>query len=83
MNVMTRQDINKTTTGNRPAVDTTIGEQVRSSRMPYSRVIGALFLGGYLAYGVGFALVTSVVGASTFSRRSRPPSKPPSSSAPC
>jgi hypothetical protein len=33
------------------------------SRMRYSRLIGALFLAGFLVYGVGFGLVTSVVGA--------------------
>src|SRR5215207_8955066 len=33
------------------------------SRMLYSRLIGALFLAGFVVYGVGFGLVTSVVGA--------------------
>ena len=33
------------------------------SRMAYSRVIGALFLAGFLVYGVGFSLVTGIVGA--------------------
>ena len=32
------------------------------SRMTSSRLIGGLFLAGFLFYGVGFALVTSVVG---------------------
>ena len=36
------------------------------SRMTYSRLIGALFLSGFLVYGVGFGLVTSVVGAPDF-----------------
>ncbi|HEV8193506.1 MAG TPA: DUF4386 domain-containing protein [Ktedonobacterales bacterium] len=36
------------------------------SRMRYSRLIGALFLAGFLSYGVGFALVTSVVGTPDF-----------------
>ena len=36
------------------------------SRMTYSRLIGALFLSGFLFYGVGFGLVTSVVGAPDF-----------------
>ncbi len=31
-----------------------------------SRLIGALFLAGFLAYGVGFALVTSVIGVPDF-----------------
>src|SRR3954471_7915004 len=36
------------------------------SRMTYSRLIGALFLSGFLLYGVGSSLVTSVVGAPDF-----------------
>src|SRR5205085_10738682 len=36
------------------------------SRMLYSRLIGALFLLGFLFYGVGAALVTSVTGAPDF-----------------
>lgn len=32
------------------------------SRMVYSRLIGALFLAGFLTYGVGFSLVTAVIG---------------------
>jgi Domain of unknown function (DUF4386) len=36
------------------------------SRMTYSRLIGALFLSGFLVYGVGSALVTSVTGAPDF-----------------
>jgi hypothetical protein len=36
------------------------------SRRTYSRLIGALFLAGFLFYGVGFGLVTSVVGAPDF-----------------
>ena len=36
------------------------------SRMAYSRSIGALFLVGFLFYGVGAALVTSVTGAPDF-----------------
>jgi hypothetical protein len=35
-------------------------------RTTNSRLIGALFLLGFLSYGVGFALVTSVTGASGF-----------------
>jgi len=35
-------------------------------RMTYSRLIGALFLAGFLFYGVGAALVTSVTGAPDF-----------------
>lgn len=36
------------------------------SRMLYSRLIGALFLAGFVVYGVGFGLVTSVVGTPDF-----------------
>ena len=36
------------------------------SRMTYSRLIGALFLAGFLVYGVGFGLVTSVTGSPDF-----------------
>ena len=39
------------------------------SRMTYSRIIGALFLLGFLCYGVGSGLATSLVGGSNFSRR--------------
>ena len=37
------------------------------SRRTSSRLIGALFLAGFLSYEVGFALVASVTGASPFS----------------
>ena len=37
-----------------------------NTRMFHSRLIGGLFLAGFLAYGTGFALVTSVVGAPDF-----------------
>ena len=33
-------------------------DNARGSRMTYSRLIGALFLLGFLFYGVGAALVT-------------------------
>jgi hypothetical protein len=36
------------------------------ARMTYSRVIGALFLLGFLSYGGGFGLVTSLTGAPDF-----------------
>jgi len=39
------------------------------SRKLVSRVLGALFLLGFLTYGVGFGLVTSVVGAPDFLAR--------------
>src|SRR5664279_3206980 len=37
-----------------------------SSRTTVSRLIGALFLAGFLSYGVGFGLVTSVISAPNF-----------------
>ncbi|MBO0867908.1 MAG: DUF4386 domain-containing protein [Micromonosporaceae bacterium] len=45
----------------RPATEHRGGSYARR-RMVSSRLIGALFLAGFLCYGVGFALVTSVVG---------------------
>src|SRR5256714_14578499 len=36
------------------------------SRMMYSRLIGALFLLGFLCYGVGSGIATSLVGGSNF-----------------
>jgi len=35
-------------------------------RMTYSRLIGALFLAGFVVYGVGFGLTSSVIGAPDF-----------------
>jgi hypothetical protein len=39
---------------------------VTGSRMTHSRLIGALFLSGFLVYGVGSALATSATGAPDF-----------------
>ncbi len=36
------------------------------SRMMYSRLIGALFVAGFLVYGIGFSLVNSVIGTRDF-----------------
>ena len=36
------------------------------SRMTYARLIGALFLAGFVVYGVGFGLTSSVIGAPDF-----------------
>jgi Domain of unknown function (DUF4386) len=47
-------------------VDRAIHDNSPGSRMRYSRLIGALFLLGFLFYGVGTALVTSVTGAPDF-----------------
>src|SRR5918998_6269233 len=51
--------------------DTPDGESMQrstamGSRMTYSRLIGALFLAGFLVYGVGMGLVTSVLGTPDF-----------------
>src|SRR6267378_4631946 len=47
-------------------VDRELRDNAPGSRMVYSRLIGALFLVGFLFYGVGAALVTSVTGAPAF-----------------
>src|SRR3982074_1591587 len=47
-------------------VDRETQDNSPGSRMTYSRLIGALFLVGFLFYGVGAALVTSVTGAPDF-----------------
>src|SRR5947207_3380209 len=46
--------------------DRGIQDNSPGSRMTYSRLIGALFLVGFLFYGVGAALVTSVTGGPDF-----------------
>src|SRR3979411_919683 len=46
--------------------DRAVQDNSPCSRMAYSRLIGALFLVGFLFYGVGAALVTSVTGAPDF-----------------
>jgi hypothetical protein len=48
------------------AKSTQKGKVSTSSRVTYSRVIGALFLLGFLSYGGGFGLVTSFTGAPDF-----------------
>jgi hypothetical protein len=49
-----------------PAANLSKGNVMRDSRMIYSRLIGALFLAGFLVYGVGFGLATSVISAPDF-----------------
>ncbi len=63
MATMTRQETNKTTA--RAEVSSRAIPRT-GSRMQYSRLIGALFLLGFLSYGGGFALVASLVGAPDF-----------------
>ncbi|MDB5506732.1 MAG: hypothetical protein JWR75_1370 [Devosia sp.] len=53
----------------REAAPATLGSKTAGQpdqRMAHSRLIGALFLLGFLFYGTGFALVSSVVGAPDF-----------------
>src|SRR5437899_8877690 len=65
-------DTKPTTNGHRAATMQTLVESkanprdLAGSRMTYSRIIGALFLLGFLFYGVGSGLVTSLVGGSNF-----------------
>lgn len=42
------------------------GRTMPDNRMRDSRIIGALFLAGFVAYGTGFGLVTSVISAPDF-----------------
>ena len=63
------QAISSRSSSSTEAVDA--GESLKRSmstgrRMTYSRLIGALFLAGFLVYGVGSVLVTSVTGGSHF-----------------
>ena len=54
------------TTSQAPVEAKAISSDLAGSRMMYSRIIGALFLLGFLFYGVGSGLVTSLVGGSNF-----------------
>ncbi len=65
-------DTKPTTNGHGPATleapveaNVKLSDWARSRKM-YSRLIGALFLVGFLTYGVGSGLVTSLVGGSNF-----------------
>ncbi len=65
-------DTKRTTNGYVPSTSQApVGDSLKAgvpadSRMRYSRVIGALFLLGFLSYGVGSGLATSLVGGSNF-----------------
>ena len=65
---MTSQTLPQNTRNAEPAaaVRSLKGTWSIGSRKAVSRVIGALFLLGFVSYGTGFALVTSVVGAPDF-----------------
>src|SRR2546425_2579243 len=54
------------TTSQTPVEAKAIPRDSTGSRMMYSRIIGALFLLGFLFYGVGSGLATSLVGGSNF-----------------
>jgi hypothetical protein len=54
------------TTSQNPVKGKGIPRNLEESRMTYSRLIGALFLLGFLFYGVGSGLATSLVGGSNF-----------------
>jgi len=54
------------TTSQNPVAVNAKPRDVAGSRMMYSRWIGALFLVGFLFYGVGSGLATSLVGGSNF-----------------
>jgi len=49
-----------------PVADSVTAGAGAGCRMTYSRVIGALFLLGFLFYGIGSGIVTSLVGGSNF-----------------
>src|SRR3979409_1781287 len=65
-------DTKRTTNGNvRPTSQAAVGNALKTnvpadSRMKYSRVIGALFLLGFLSYGIGSGVATSLVDGSNF-----------------
>jgi hypothetical protein len=65
-------DTKRTTNGKAPlTLQTPVEDSLKAgvvadSRMRYSRVIGALFLVGFLTYGIGSGLATSLVGGSNF-----------------
>jgi hypothetical protein len=46
--------------------ETSVVEREMGSRMAYGRLIGALFIAGFLFYGVGFGLVNSVISVPGF-----------------
>jgi hypothetical protein len=59
-------DTKQTVNGHAPPLAPLSARAVARSRMTYSRVIGALFLLGFLSYGIGSGIATSLVGGSNF-----------------
>jgi len=59
-------DSKRTTNDHAPPAVSITTSVLGGSRMTYSRLIGALFLLGFLSYGIGSGLATSLVGSSNF-----------------
>jgi hypothetical protein len=59
-------DTKQTVNGHAPPLAALSTRAVAGSRMTYSRVIGALFLLGFLSYGFGSGIATFLVGGSNF-----------------
>jgi Domain of unknown function (DUF4386) len=59
-------DPKRTTNGDARPANPNRTTVLAGSRMTYSRLIGALFLLGFLSYGIGSGLATSLVGSSNF-----------------
>ncbi len=59
-------DTKRTTNHHAPPAVSIRTSVLGGSRMTYSRLIGALFLLGFLSYGIGSGLATSLVGSSNF-----------------
>jgi hypothetical protein len=63
---MTTQTLKQNASSTAPLTAGSRSREGTGSRRAYSAVIGALFLVGFLVYGVGFVMVTSVTGAPDF-----------------
>src|SRR6266571_9170435 len=59
-------DTKQTINGHAPPADALRTSALAGSRMTYSRVIGALFLLGFLSYGIGSGIATALVRGSNF-----------------
>ncbi len=59
-------DTKQTINGHAPPADSLRTNALAGSRMTSSRVIGGLFLLGFLSYGIGSGIATSLVGGSNF-----------------
>jgi hypothetical protein len=63
---MAIQTLKQNASSTAPLITGSRSREASGSRRAYSALIGALFLAGFLAYGVGFGLVTSVISAPDF-----------------